>query len=112
MGFMVANNFYRGIKRILEFLISGFAILALIPVFLLISIAIKIDSKGPILYTQLRQTKAGKQFMIFKFRSMLKSARQLQHKGKPTKSVITPLGRFLRDSLLDELPQLWNVFKG
>jgi len=101
-------------KRVIDIVLSGFGLLCLWPVLLLISIFIKIDSRGPILFKQRRIGKNKSQFMILKFRTM----RTDTPKEMPTHLLqnpeifITKVGRFLRKSSLDELPQLINIFKG
>ncbi len=111
-------------KRILDILVSALAMVFLLPVFLLVSIAIRLDSPGPIFFAQRRVGLNGRLFYMFKFRSMFQdSARQLSQlqgqnemRGPVFKMKedprITRVGRFLRRFSLDELPQLWNVFIG
>ena len=89
----------RFIKRILDIIISFVAIILLSPIFLLIIILIKIVDKGQVIYKQFRTGKKGKEFKIYKFRTM--------QEGK-----ITKLGKFLRSTSLDEIPQFYNVLKG
>ncbi|MEO1218226.1 MAG: sugar transferase [Bacteroidota bacterium] len=100
-------------KRIFDALASGFALLILSPIYLLIALLIKMDSKGPIFFKQERIGKSGKPFFIFKFRSMYQDAEKmgpaLSSDDDPR---ITRMGRFLRKTRLDELPQFWNVLKG
>lgn len=112
------------IKRILDIILSFIGIIVLIPVYLIVSIAIKLDSKGPILFRQVRVGKDGKEFIIYKFRTMEVSAeskRQLDIDPQnmdnfifqsKSDSRITKVGKSLRSSSLDELPQLFNVFCG
>lgn len=106
--------FYTYIKRIFDFIMSFIAILVLSPVFFLISIIIKLDSKGPVLFKQRRIGKNKKHFYILKFRTM----RIDTPKNMPTHLLenpeqwITSMGKFLRKSSLDELPQLFNILKG
>jgi exopolysaccharide biosynthesis polyprenyl glycosylphosphotransferase len=100
-------------KRILDFLISGIAILALMPIYLFIAITIKLTSKGPVFFFQDRIGKFGKPFKIIKFRTMFDEA----EKNGPQLSSsndkrITKVGKFLRKSRLDEFPQFLNVLKG
>ncbi len=99
--------------RVFDLLFSLFGLLLLIPIFLVIAIAVKISSKGPIFYKQERVGKLGKPFRLYKFRSMYINS---DKKGLITvgnnDSRITPVGRFLRKYKLDELPQLINVLKG
>ena len=105
---------YRCIKRIIDIVLSGLGIIILSPVFLLLCIAIKIDSKGPILFTQKRVGIHKTYFQIYKFRTM----RIDTPKDMPThlltnpEQYITKVGKFLRKTSLDELPQIFNIFKG
>ena len=102
-------------KRVLDFLLSLFAIVILSPIFIIIALAIKIDSKGQIFFLQERLGKDGKVFKIIKFRTMIVNA---EHIGDGLKvknendNRITRIGKFLRKTSLDELPQLINVVKG
>lgn len=105
---------YRVVKRLLAILISGLAIIILSPVLLAVAIAIKCDSKGPVLFKQKRIGKDKKHFMIYKFRSMYVDAPadMPTHLLKDPTAMITKVGAFLRKTSLDELPQLFNIFKG
>lgn len=105
---------YRVVKRLLAILISGLAIIILSPVLLAVAIAIKCDSKGPVLFKQNRVGKDKKHFMIYKFRSMYVDAPadMPTHMLKDPTAMITKVGVFLRKTSLDELPQLFNIFKG
>lgn len=105
---------YRVVKRLLAILISGLAIIILSPVLLAVAIAIKCDSKGPVLFKQNRVGKDKKHFMIYKFRSMYVDAPadMPTHMLKDPTAMITKVGAFLRKTSLDELPQLFNIFKG
>lgn len=100
-------------KRLVDLGASALALIILSPVFLLIGILIKINTRGPVFYRQERIGKSGKPFFIIKFRSM----RQDAEKMGPSLSSdhdprITPMGKILRKTRLDELPQFWNVLKG
>lgn len=102
------------IKRLFDIVSSGILIILLTPVWIVIAIAIKCDSKGPVLFKQGRRTKDGKVFQMYKFRSMVVNAEQMgaglfNYENDPR---VTKVGRKLRDSSLDELPQLFNIFKG
>lgn len=105
---------YQVVKRLLAILISGLAIIILSPVLLAVAIAIKCDSKGPVLFKQKRVGKDKKHFMIYKFRSMYVDAPadMPTHMLKDPTAMITKVGAFLRKTSLDELPQLFNIFKG
>ena len=102
-------------KRGLDFVLSLLALIILMPVMIVIAITIKIDSKGPIFFLQERLGKNGKVFKIIKFRTMIVNAEKIGD-GLKVKSEndnrITKVGKFLRKTSLDELPQLINVVKG
>lgn len=101
------------IKRIFDFFFAFFWLLLLSPAFLLIALLIKLDSKGPVIFRQMRVGLEGRMFEILKFRTMQVDAPAYaetpRHESDPR---ITRLGRFLRATGLDELPQLLNVLKG
>ena len=105
---------YRYIKRIIDILLSGLALIILSPLLLILCIAIKLDSPGPIFFTQKRVGIHKTYFQIYKFRTM----RTDTPKDMPThmlanpEQYITKTGRFLRKTSLDELPQIFNIFKG
>lgn len=105
---------YPIIKRSLSIIISGIAIFVLAPVLLAIAIAIKVDSKGPVLFKQKRVGMDKSHFMIYKFRSMYVDAPadMPTHMLQDPTVMITKVGSFLRKTSLDELPQLFNIFKG
>lgn len=105
---------YKIIKRILDFLVSLFAIVALSPVFAITAIAVKADSKGPVLFVQKRIGKDKKHFNMYKFRSMRTDTPHDMptHLLNDPDAFITKVGKFLRKSSLDELPQLLNILKG
>ena len=100
-------------KRVFDLLASAIGLLLLLPLFIVIAIWIKLSSKGPVFYTQKRVGKEFKEFNLYKFRSMVVDA---DRKGPGVTSSddprITKVGKFLRDTKLDELPQLLNVLKG
>ncbi|AYA78057.1 sugar transferase [Bacillus sp. Y1] len=107
--------FYRNyVKRPIDFLLSLIALTLLLPFFVLIGILIKLDSKGPLFFKQLRLGKDEKEFYVYKFRTM----RVDTPKNMPTYLLedpdyhITKVGKFLRKSSLDELPQIINIVKG
>lgn len=105
---------YPVIKRLLAVLISGIAIITLSPIFLIIALIIKIDSKGPVLFKQKRVGKDKAHFEIYKFRTMYidTPSDMPTHLLKDPKAMITRVGGFLRKTSLDELPQLFNILKG
>src|SRR5207244_2135000 len=112
------------IKRALDVLVAGLGLLLSLPVWLLVALAIKIDSRGPVLYRQLRVGRDGKHFPFYKFRSMREGAeeewqrlRAINETDGPILKIrndprLTRFGRFLRRSSIDELPQLVNVLRG
>lgn len=100
-------------KRLFDFLASFIGIIILSPILIIVAIAIKVDSKGEVMFLQKRVGKDGKPFNIYKFRTMVTDAEKLGKQitvGKDNR--ITKVGGFLRKYKLDELPQLFNVFKG
>lgn len=104
----------RVLKRILDIAVAVTALIILSPVMLITAVMIKLDSKGPVLYSQERVGLYGKTFFVHKFRSMKQDAEAkcgpvLAAEGDPR---ITKFGRFMRAIRLDELPQLFNVLKG
>lgn len=100
------------LKRIFDVVVSFLLLTFLSPVFLALAIAIKIDSKGPVFYRQVRVTQYGKEFRIFKFRSMVTDADKGSLLTVDGDSRITKTGRFIRKYKLDELSQLIDVFRG
>lgn len=114
------KNFYdRIIKRIIDFVLSLAGIIVLIPVWIILAVAIKIDDPGPILFKQkriARDNKDGtvKYFYILKYRSMKTSTPKDMptHLLKNPEQYITRVGGFLRKTSLDELPQIFNIFLG
>ena len=124
-GGTLRSKSYLTIKRCLDFLISFFAIIVLSPGFLIIGIVVKCTSNGPVFYRQHRIGMYGKDIYLYKFRSMVKNADSLIESFTPEQKKkyfenfklehdprITSIGRFLRKSSLDELPQLVNILKG
>ena len=101
------------IKRIFDIVVSLILLIILSPIMIVLAIAIKIDSKGPVFYRQERVTKYGKVFRIFKFRTMLQNADKmgtLITLGEDER--ITRVGKKIRKCRLDEIPQLFNILKG
>ncbi len=118
------NEVQRLVKRLFDLLVGGLTVLLTLPLFILIALAIKLDSDGPVLFRQQRVGENGRVFPMVKFRSMVVGAEKMQpkingedengnviHKTEDDPRV-TRVGRFLRRTSLDELPQLLNVIKG
>ena len=107
------KNFSLFWKRVFDITVSGIVLLLILPFFLIISLAIVIDSRGPVFYRQERVTQYGKHFRIFKFRSMVVDA---DKKGTLVTTVndarITRVGKFIRKCKIDEMSQLIDVFRG
>ncbi|OKH25828.1 sugar transferase [Chroogloeocystis siderophila] len=112
-------------KRIIDILGAGVGILLLSPLMLAIALAISLDSKGPIFFRQERLGRGGKPFLIWKFRTMVVDAEQLlqdlEHLNESDGGIlfkmkddprVTHVGKFLRRTSLDELPQLFNIIQG
>ncbi len=101
-------------KRLFDFIMALVGITITSPFMIIVAILIKITSKGPILFKQKRLTIGMKEFEIYKFRSMRtdydKDGKGIQTKGNS--SAITPVGKFIRKTKLDELPQFFNIIKG
>lgn len=98
-------------KRIIDAAIALIALVLLSPLLLLVSILIKISMPGPVLFTQTRIGQHAKPFTIWKFRSMkLNNSKVSITLSSDTR--VTPLGRFIRKTKIDELPQLWNILRG
>ena len=100
-------------KRCFDVFVSTLMLLILSPIFLILAIAIKIDSKGPVFYRQVRVTQYGKQFRIFKFRTMVQNADKIGAQVTVNRDPrITRVGNVIRKCRLDELCQLIDVFRG
>jgi len=108
------HGFNGGAKRTLDILACSVALLLLALPFAVIAVVVKLTSGGPVFYRQVRTGLDGKPFTIVKFRSMYRDAERATGPvwALPNDPRVTPVGRFLRRSNLDELPQLWNVFCG
>ena len=113
------------VKRALDIVVSALGMILLAPVFLAIAIAVKLSSPGPVFFSQVRVGRYGRHFNFYRFRSMRQDAEALKDGLKKQNESkdgvifkmkddprITKVGRFLRRTSLDELPQLWNVFIG
>ena len=109
------NAFERNVKRIVDCITAGIAMIVFSPLFLVCYIAVKRQDGGPAIFKQERIGRFGRPFNIYKFRSMRLDAEKdgpELFKGEDEDTRLTKVGRFLRVHHLDELPQLWNVFKG
>lgn len=106
------KNFSLFWKRVFDVFISALMLILLLPLFLILAIAIKIDSKGPVFYRQERVTQYGKHFRIFKFRSMVVNADKGFQVTVGDDSRITRVGKLIRKCRLDEICQLIDVFRG
>ena len=116
---------YKMVKRIMDIVLSLIALVLLSPIFLIIALAIKLESKGPVFFKHTRIGKNGKIIKIYKFRSMVENAEDLIKKFTPEQMKeykenykltndprITKVGKVLRKTSLDQLPQLINIIKG
>lgn len=103
------KSIYSVFKRLIDILFSFFGIIVLSPIMIMISIAIKLDSEGPVIFKQERTGKYGKNFHVWKFRTMVanNNVRDFSKGDEHTK-----VGTFLRKTSLDELPQLFNILVG
>lgn len=101
-------------KRLFDIVASLVGLIVFAPVMLVVAIVVKVTSPGPVLFSQKRLTKGMKEFSIYKFRSMVsnefREKNTVQIKG--SSSEITPIGKFMRKTKIDELPQFWNILKG
>lgn len=105
------NNLERLIKRVFDILLACIGLLLCLPLFIIIAILIKIASPGPVLFKQERPGLRGEPFFIYKFRTM-REAYDDSGLPLPDEQRLTRLGRFLRSTSIDELPELFNVLKG
>lgn len=120
----IAMNSYRILKRCMDILLSMILLFALFPIFIITALIIRLESSGPVIYIQIRVGKWGRLFRMYKFRSMEMGADQKKKdllnanemdgvvfkiKNDPR---VTGVGRVIRKTSIDELPQLWNVLKG
>ena len=121
----ISKKVYIKIKRVIDVIFASIALILLSPVFAIIAIAIKIDSKGPVFFAHKRIGKNGKIIKLYKFRSMVINAEELIKSFTPEQMReykenykltndprITKVGKFLRKTSLDELPQLINIING
>ncbi len=110
----VQGDLRRILKRVFDILVSGFLLLLSLPVMLLAVIAIKLESRGPVIYRQERVGLGGEPFTCLKFRSMVADAERdgVARWAARNDVRVTRVGRFIRDTRIDELPQLYSVLRG
>ena len=118
------NTTYNGLKRTIDILGALLGIIILSPIWLIVALNIKIESKGPIFFAQKRVGKNEKVFNMYKFRSMVSNAEELKVKLQEQNEMsgpmfkmkddprVTKVGKFIRKTSIDEIPQLWNILKG
>ena len=99
-------------KRVFDVIVSLIMLVILSPLFLILAVAIKIDSKGPVFYRQVRVTQYNKKFRIFKFRSMVQNADKGSQVTVSGDARVTRVGKLVRKCRLDEISQLIDVFRG
>ncbi len=107
------KSVYSLLKRLIDIAVSGLALVVFAPLWILLIILIRLDSKGNAIFSHMRVGKNGKLFRLYKFRTMGHGV--ATHEFAPTSLKdprITRMGRFLRRTSLDEMPQLWNILKG
>jgi len=111
---VVENKYsYEIIKRVMDIILSLIGLIIAIPLMLIFGIAIKFESKGPVFYSQERVGKNGKVFMLYKLRSMYQNAEENGAKwAEKDDPRVTKIGRIIRKTRIDELPQLFNVLRG
>jgi exopolysaccharide biosynthesis polyprenyl glycosylphosphotransferase len=124
VGLLRGESYRRFVKRPLDAAASLLGLLVLSPVFLIVAVLIKLDSPGSVFFRQRRVGKDGSSFVFYKFRSMVQDAEELKKRLLHLNEVdgpafkisddprVTRVGRFMRRTSLDELPQLWNVLRG
>lgn len=119
------SKIYLILKRMFDFISSLIGLIIFLPILIIIAVAIKLDSKGPIVFGHIRIGKNGQEIKVYKFRSMVQNAQEVFNNFTPEQKAefnknfklendprITRVGSFLRKTSLDELPQLWNIIKG
>ena len=110
---LVKKKYSLFLKRCFDLIAAAFLLIILSPFFFLLAVAIKVDSKGPVFYRQIRITQYGKEFRIFKFRTMVQNADQIGTQVTVKQDArITRVGKFIRDCRLDEISQLLDVLRG
>jgi lipopolysaccharide/colanic/teichoic acid biosynthesis glycosyltransferase len=109
----MGSGIYSGLKRLADVAMAMLLLIVLSPLMAVVAVAVKLGSPGPVFYRHVRCGRSGRRFRMIKFRTMRKTADQegaaVTTAGDPR---VTKVGRFLRKTKLDELPQLWNVLCG
>ena len=110
----LSNTLNMIVKRLMDILVSTIGILVASPILVLTVLAVKLSSKGPVIYKQERIGLHGKNFMMYKFRSMMVQTKDEEKQGWTVKNDprVTSVGKFIRKTSIDELPQLFNVLRG
>lgn len=109
----ISKSLYRTSKRVFDIIVTVAVLILASPILALIAIGVRVDSEGPVIFAQQRVGTNGEPFVLYKFRSMQVDAPKYGFSPTDAKDArITRVGRFLRKTSLDELPQLWNVIKG
>ena len=109
---MKANFVYRFLKRLFDLVASAAALIVLLPLWIVAILGIELSDPGPVFYLADRVGKGGRHFRMFKFRSMRVDKNEDERSLRPNYNRIFPFGGFMRDTKIDELPQLVNVFLG
>lgn len=121
---ILSNDWYETLKRALDLIACLLVLPLALPVLLLCAIAIRVDSPGPVIFTQLRTGRGGRRFRMYKLRTMLRNAAELKERYAHLNELtwpdfkitndprVTRVGRLLRRTSLDELPQIFNVLRG
>jgi lipopolysaccharide/colanic/teichoic acid biosynthesis glycosyltransferase len=99
-------------KRAFDVFVCLFGLMLSLPVFVLVPLAIKLNSRGPVFFIQPRLGRHGRVFSLYKFRTMFDAPRESTDEVLPGNPEVTAVGRFLRRLKIDELPQLWHVLRG
>lgn len=108
------SRIYLSVKRVMDVALSAAALILLLPVFLVTAAAIKCEDRGPVFFVQQRAGKDRKPFYMYKFRSMEQQSEEEEKKAWTVRDDprVTGIGKFMRRTSLDELPQLFNILKG
>ena len=118
LGSLIPSNSYAKMKRLLDILLTLAVLPVLLPPLVVVAFLIRFDSPGPVFFRQERIGHRGRSFHVLKFRTMRMAEPQATHEGRLDAAItkdddqrITRLGRFLRKTRIDELPQIWNILR-